>query len=437
MLPEGKRCELIVGHVYTSSGWPDLIQATTEIAKGARRHQLALGAFGAPEYTCPTPKEATFAILSEAVALNLHMSWLRISKLQDDQSQDKTLNPRFRKTLACIELRLVIERGATSPQYSLRDLDLPVVPWTKLLRLSIDWQYSVPMSDFVRKIAPQLVSLRSLRLHAEHQRIYHPACEYEAPPNRIFEDPPNFAPFAINYAEMPHLEELEIDGICNHIPIADLVGKSLRSLRLHREDTTFSVYPCESQRTHKDILTVAKLAPNLERLEVDIGYIVRLWDTVAIPGVDVEVEQYAFVNAVLKFRHLRFLRLFPPFAARGSPHDEQRNTHQLPVSDYQAIRIFEHLAHGCSSLQLLSIAAIPSFTRTDTMFWEVKKLGDTTIVITGHRLRNYQHRQTWVGMRKLRSEIRRFKEPQVYLPDSGSWLLTRHDQQTMYAGNVS
>ncbi len=232
-----------------------------------------------------------------------------------------------------------------------------------------------PMNDFINMITYQLKSLRSLRLRAYYQRIYHPDCSYEAPPGRIFQDPPTSDPFEIDYRQMPHLEELEIDGICNHIPIENLVGETLRTLRLHRADLTCSVNPAESQRSHKDILIAAKLAPNLERLELDIGYIEKLWDTVAIPGVDVDVEQYAFINALLKFRHLRFLRLFPPFAARSSPHDEWRNTHPLPVADYQAIRISEHLLHECPSLQLLSIAAIPSFTRTDTMFWEVKKLG--------------------------------------------------------------
>ncbi|KAJ9607449.1 hypothetical protein H2200_008522 [Cladophialophora chaetospira] len=437
MVPDDKRYEIILDHLYTSSQWADLMQATTDIASSSQRHQLGLGAFGAPPFQYPAPIKSTYDIISNAVALNLHMSWLLApSKLQIASSGDTPGRPRFEKQLSCIELRLVIERGCGSPHYSLRDLDLSVVPWTTLRRLAIDWEYSVPMGDFVHKIAPKLRNLRALRLRAEHQRIYHPACPYDAGPGRIYEDPPDFPPFAIDYTESPHLEELEIDGICNHIPIANLLGKSLRSLRLHREDSLFSVYSAESQRSHKDILAAAKLSPNLERLELDIGYIETLWHSVAIPGVDVDVEQYAFLNALPKFRHLKFLRLFPPFVAKDSRRNSRSLYHRLPVADYQAIRILEHLQNECPSLQLLSIAAIPSFMNVDTMFWEVKKQGDTTILTTGHRARNYQHRQMWTGLRRIRSEIKRFKEPQLYLADSDGWLLTRKGQHTIYPGSV-
>jgi hypothetical protein len=233
---------------------------------------------------------------------------------------------------------------------------------------------------------------------------------------------------AIDYFDMPYLEELEIDGICNHIPITGLVGPSLRALRLHCEDASFSVNSAESQLSQLDLMAAVRLAPNLVHLELDVGYLDSLWQPVAIPSVDVDLKQYTFLNTIGQFRKLRFLRLFPPFVAKDSPRDSRTVPHRLPISDYQAIRIFEHVRRGARSLSLLSIAAIPSIMDVDTMFWEVKPHGNETILTTGHRTRNYRDRQTWLGERKIRSEIRRFRVPPRYLPDFGGWLLTRNDR---------
>merc|ERR1711939_1021628 len=131
----------------------------------------------------------------------------------------------------------------------------------------------------------------------------------------------------------------------------------------------------------------------------------------AIPGVDVDVEQYSFLNAISKFRRLRHLRLFPPFVPKDSPRFSRSVPHYVPVSDDQAIRVFEHLRQECPSLQILSIAAIPSFVMIDTMCWVVKRRGEKTILTTKHRERNYQHRQIWVGQRRITSEIKRFSAP--------------------------
>ncbi|EXJ64347.1 hypothetical protein A1O7_00683 [Cladophialophora yegresii CBS 114405] len=429
MLPEGKQYEVILDRLCTSWPWPDLMQATTEVCSAADRHCLGLGAFGAPPFRYPGPTQATFDLISEAAALKLHMAWLLgAGTAREEDAEDVSAKPHFRKPLSCTELGLVVERASGTPRHSLSDLEMSLIPWTELQRLSIDWQYSVPMGDFLHSILHQLFNLRALHLRAYRQRGYHPACPYEAPPGRIFDDPPDSHLLTIDYDKIPRLEELAIDGICNHIAVSQLVGGGLRSLRLHREDNLFSVHSVESQRCHRDILLAAQLCPELEHLELDVGYIENLWQSVAVPGVDVDVGQYAFLNAISKFRRLKFLRLFPPFVARGSPHDRRSLCHRLPVADYQAVRIFEHLRNECPSLQLLSIAATPSFVNVDTMSWEVRKHGDTTILTTGHKMRNYQHRQTWIGLRRIRSEIRRFEEAPAYLPESKDWWLSRKDR---------
>ncbi len=426
LLPANAIYEIILDHIYTSSHWPTLIEATTELATFGSKHRLALGAFGLSPSQHASIGQATYDAISKAAAVDLHMAWL----LKDNrvpQGSGVARGPCIAETPSWTELRLLIRRACGTTTYSIRDLDLEIVPWTNLRRLSILWEYAMPMNQFIFDVAPRLINLEALRLRADHQRLYHPACKYDVPTTGLFADTPIVPPFEIDYTQMRELRELEIDGICNHIPIGALLGPKLRSLRLHREDTLWSVYSPESQRTPGDISSATKICPDLERLELDIGYIENLWHPTAIPGVDVDVEQYSFLNAISKFRRLRHLRLFPPFVPKDSPRFSRSVPHCVPVSDDQAVRVFEHLRQECPSLQILSIAAIPSFVMIDTMCWVVKRRGEKTILTTKHRERNYQHRQIWVGQRRITSEIKRFSAPPRYLPDSEGWMLTRND----------
>lgn len=429
-LPDDRQYQIILDHLYTSLPWPDLIEATSTLASFGRRHVLGLGAFGAPPFEHPLPTQATFDSIANAAAIDLHMAWLRKKtiRLVEGSSDDDFPSVHLKKTPAWKELRLLVRRASGSSFHSLRDLNMNLVPWHNLQRLSIVWEYSVPLNRFLHDVAPKLVNLQALRMRADYQRIYHPDCRYEMPRQGLFGDPAEVPDFSIDFTQMTELRELEIDGICNHIPITDLVGPKLRSLRLHRDDTLWSVNGLESQRSHSDIIAAAKIAPDMERLELDIGHIERLWHPTAIPGVEVDVEQYMFLNALRNFTRLRFLRLFPTFAPKDSPRGGIYVCNCLPVTDDRAIRIFDHLRGMCPVLQLLSIAAIPSFLNIDTMSWEVSRRGDKNVLTTRHRARNYEHRQIWVGQRRLTSEIKRFSVPQVYLPDWDGWMLTRNDQ---------
>ena len=428
MLPDEHNYEVILDNLYSSSSWANLIEASTELASITRCHHLGLGAFGESPSRQISITQATYDAISKATAIDLHMAWLlKGNGIGENCGSNASLCPFINSPPAWTELQLLIRRASGTSLYSLRDLNLSVVPWTNLRRLSILWEYTVPLNQFIHDIAPKLKNLEALRLRADHQRLYHPACKYDVPTSGIFADAPVVPPFEIDFSQMKELRELEIDGICNHVPITGLMGPKLRCLRLHREDALWSVYSAESQRTHTDILTATKLSPDLERLELDIGYIENLWHPTAIPGVDVDVEQYSFLNAISKFRRLRFLRLFPPFVPKDSSRFSRSIFHCLPVSDNQAIRVFEHLRTECPSLQMLSIAAIPSFVDIDTMCWEVKRRGAKTILTTKHRSRNYQHRQIWIGQRRISSEIKRFTTQQKYLPDSEGWMLTRSD----------
>lgn len=427
MLPQDRTYEVILDRVYSASQWPSLVEATVDLALIAPCHKVSLGAFGSPPTGKTINSQATYDAISRANAIDIHMAWL-LSQHRPSQEPCPSPHhsPRMQDPAAWDELRLLVRRADGTTRQSLHDLDASI-PWGNLRRLSIIWEYPVPMNQFIHDISINLTRLEALRLRADHRRLYHPLCKYEVPISGLFADAPHVPEFGINFTHMKHLRELEIDGMCNHVPISGLLGPDLRSFRLHREDAWWSVYSTESQRTPADVALAAKLAPNLERLELDIGYIDNLWHPTAIPGVDVDVEQYSFLDAISKFRKLRFLRLFPPCVPKNTPRFSPRVPHCLPVTDDQAIRLFEHLRRKCPSLQMLSIAAVPSFVDIDTMCWEVRRKGEKTVLTTKHRERNYQHRQVWVGQRRLTSEIKRFTTPQKYLTDSDSWVLTRND----------
>lgn len=426
MLPAGHIYEVVFDHLYASSNWPNLVEATTELALLAKDHRLGLGAFREPPAEGTTVRHASYEAITRAVAIDLHMAWLLKDNLNHQTPGTSSApRPRIAETPSWTELRLLVQQPSGTTNCALRDLDVSVVPWENLRRLSIVWKYTMHLTQFIHDIAPLLTNLHALRIQADHQRAYDQTCRYDIPDGGVYAWNAMGPTFQIDYSHMKQLRELEIDGICHHVLAHRLIGRSLRSLRLHREDALWSVYPAESQLPHGDVLLATTISPDLERLELDIGWIENLWHPTAIPGVDVDVEQYAFLNAISKFRRLRYLRLFPPCVARRSPRFRGPVRHCVPVSDDQAVRMFEHLRAECPSLEMVSIAASPSFVDIDTMCWEVKRCGDKNILTTKHRERNYQHRQVWVGQRRISSEIKRFSTTPTYLPDPEGWILTR------------
>jgi hypothetical protein len=424
MLPVDRKLEIVIDGPWSSLGMVDFLRGHENLAETAASHLLALGVFlPRPANTVSDNTTVHNDALANAVALSTHF--------------DRIYNSFAQHRPNWIELRLAVGNGPATAFHNLKHLDSWTVPFEQLHRLSIDWQSTIPMNNFLAVVLTRLNKLKALQLIGRHFRQFHASCFYDSPGIRIFEDPPPVPPLQIPYEKLPSLEEVKIDGICNHVPISVLVGENLRFLRLHRELHDFSVCHEESQRSSTDVLSIAKTCLKLERLELDVGYISNLWHSHAIPGVEVDVEQYAFLIAIARLPQLRFLRFYPPFVPKNSPRRSRSLVPCLPVSDDQAVRIFEYLCGQCPTLQILEIAASPLVQNVDTMYWNVQKEGKHIILETGHRARNYRHIQTWVGRRKIRGEIRRYRVPPEYLPDNGDWLLSdhRHRNMTVYDDN--
>ena len=183
------------------------------------------------------------------------------------------------------------------------------------------------------------------------------------------------------------------------------------------------------ERHPEDISTLETLCPLLEHLELDVGDLSTLWHPTAIPGIDVDVVVYRVLSALARLR-LKSLRLFPSYI-KGDPLDSgwPAPPFRQPVSDEQAVKVFNYLKTQCRSLQNFAISTDNGFASRSRRFefhamsWTMHMLGSHTIVVTRQALRDYIQRQVWVGERRLTTEIRRFAYSKPYNPQSPGWIL--------------
>ncbi|ETN46131.1 uncharacterized protein HMPREF1541_00315 [Cyphellophora europaea CBS 101466] len=181
---------------------------------------------------------------------------------------------------------------------------------------------------------------------------------------------------------------------------------------------------------------VSHLAPKVESLALDVGDISKLWHNTAIPGVDVEVEQYSFFASLRGFKHLRSLQVSPPYVSRTTSQrllnlDPTRNIdwgvrQQQPITDADAVAMFERLRAQIPTLEHFAIVpsekrfrsdlvktfrpslqGVPDHTEFQPMAWYMDRWGDKTILTTRQARKNYEQRQIWVGERRTRTEIKR------------------------------
>jgi hypothetical protein len=230
----------------------------------------------------------------------------------------------------------------------------------------------------------------------------------------------------IDFASLPKLRSLHIEGIRKQIPIENIAGASLTSLKLHRNPRPNYPDKAVSQLSPGDLTKLAILAPQLRCLQLDIGNISKLWNSTSIPGVDVEVELYSWFAALADLKHLRTLRLFPPYVSANVFTAQGPLQRQALDSDSDAVAMFLRLRSQCASLNTLVISPsdyqfhIPANVeyhrrhdhlrrRNDfhAMAWEMYAWGEHTILTTRQARKQYCQRQVWVGNRRLRSEILR------------------------------
>lgn len=321
-----------------------------------------------------------------------------------------------------------------------------IISTSSLRRLSIrgKWIFG---SVFALDL-PNLESLRIQRIDSRRdqitlERYRWETCSWYLP---SLSDDDTHARFRIDFSRLPCLKYLYIEGICNHIPIENVVTPGLRALKLHSPSGRTSTDAQISQRTPADLLRLAGLAPHIHSLQLDIGHISKLWHPTAIAGVDVNNGIYNFLAALSNFKELRTLRLFPPYVSANVFTAEGRMAQQ-PISDSDAVAMFLRLRAQIPTLQNFSIAPsdfdfygtggddlfrhlLQAHHNFRPMLWRMHAWGDQTILNTRQSHTRYTQRQVWIGNRKLRSEILRDAYEMAdngtaggALPDEEPWIL--------------
>lgn len=265
----------------------------------------------------------------------------------------------------------------------------------------------------VLTVINRMTSLEALRLNSTMDRIFHAHLH-----NHDFEGLP--------YLRLPRLKSLEIRYISRYLSIDHIVPHGLTHLKIeyHNRNERLASY---------DLRYIAKIAPDLECLEMNCGPLANLWHPTAIAGVDVDMDVYGLLDAVSLFRSLRRLRLFPSYwqSRQGYLHFVQ------PVADEQAVRIYNHLQLKCHNLQnliiscsYLSLAAANgalSRGRTVPIKWDVRSNGSRTLLKTHEAGKDYHLDQVWEGDRRLTISNCRHRVRVPHFDELQDWTLPSYE----------
>lgn len=261
--------------------------------------------------------------------------------------------------------------------------------------------------DRILRIAHRLHNLRALRLDCTDEGLYHRHVH-----NHDFDGLP--------YLRLPHLRSLDIRYVTKYLSIQHVLPAQLEHFRIEYHSGQMSSY---------DMQWMAKHAPKLTCLELDVGSLNNLWNPTAVAGVDVDVEVYSRLHALTLFPQLRTLRLFPTYFCNTA----QSRVFRQPLLDEQAIKIYQYLQHGSRGFQelFISISVHECFSdlrrsihRQEPMKWWVCS-SDSRIFLRTHQIgREYELEQIWDGQRRLTTKTLRFVHPKAHFDElDRRWLI--------------
>jgi hypothetical protein len=368
---------------------------------------------------------------------NNNLIWDSCSALHVDRGVYDLAQLKNMSKVTDLILSCEMDQGAAPPLPDESGALPKSVPWNRLLRLCI---HDTHLIQAMRPFNLPLPSLRSLRLRpeqwcSENNRIlYHTGCEITTTPYQTI----HTDMFSVDFSCLPSLTDLEIQGMCNHVPVEHFVTENLRRLRIHTPHSHASTLPALSQRSSTDIALITKLAPHISLLEIDIGNIDNLWHSMSVPGVDIDMDIYRILAALSQLRSLHTLRLFPPYVTKATcrgivTHPDvylwpQMSSldfqEQQPVTDADAVGMFERLRAQITTLQHFAIlparhffcsnaremgleSARPAIRMAVSMkeAWFLSRSGDRTILVTEREGNlSVAQRQVWVGQRRLTTE---------------------------------
>lgn len=285
---------------------------------------------------------------------------------------------------------------------------------TSLPRLKLLSVQGATLCSGTLSVADQLVSLESLRLNSSLDRIFHTYLRKHDHGE------------GLTYVNLPKLKSLEIRYISRYLSIERIIPKAVKHLRIqhHRNE----------RLTTQDILYIARHAPGLRTLELNIGALANLWHPTAVAGLDVvDMDVYRVFDALSSLKHLEVLRLYPSYwqSTSGYLHSAQ------PVADEQAVRIFNHLLPKCPRLKLLIISSsyldyaarqdVYSRGQSEPIKWTVRRHGTKTLLSTQEAKKQYHLEQIWEGERRLTMTNVRHRCRRPHFDDLQDWTLPDYE----------
>jgi hypothetical protein len=307
------------------------------------------------------------------------------------------------------------------------NLFLAIIPWARIQRLSLAGMALI--EEVLQAVGNYLKSLSSLHLKAmtlwsvsPRRRRPIQAVLYRNP-GESFASSKAVAEASL-FLEGHPLEELILEGFGMDLPLSRMLHPKLRKLELHLcELLPASLRMIVPQA--EDLHSVARRSPRIEHLELDIGQITNLWNSTAVPGVDVDVRIYQVLDDIMTLPRLKRLRLFPQYREVGSTCSESRFIQ--PLTDDTAVRLFRRLKEKSLSLETLAISSDNHVARYlanfDPMSWELCAVGEKIRLAVRQANRDYEQRQVWIGERRLTTEIRRFSYKKPYIPEFEGWIM--------------
>jgi hypothetical protein len=306
------------------------------------------------------------------------------------------------------------------------NLFLAIVPWSRLQRLSLTGIALI--EEVLQAVCNSLDSLSSLRLKA--MTLWSLSSQRSRPVHQFhyanagvwFASRKTIAQTSL-FLEGHPLKELMLEGFGMDLSLPRILYPKLRRLKLHLCELLPASLRVRALQA-ADLHIVARQAPNVELLELDIGQIGNLWHSTAVPGVDVDVRIYQVLDALTALPHLKRLRLFPQY--REIVHTSERRLAQ-PLTEDAAVRLFRKLKEKSASLETLAISSDNHVARYisdfDPMSWELRAAGEKIILTVRQANHDYEQRQVWVGERRLTTEIRRFSYKKPYIPEFEGWIM--------------
>ncbi len=302
-----------------------------------------------------------------------------------------------------------------------------LIPWSHLQRLSLSGNALIEV--ILSFFSTHLNALRCLHLKATDRRIL-PSDRTGQPihspwlTRQMWCASPNTMTQTRSLLQTLKCEELILEGYSSKLALPHVLSPKLRTLRFH----ICELQPSGSRaslRQASELRGLATLAPNMQRLELDVARIGNLWHSTAVPGVDVDVRIYQVLDAITSLPRLRHLRLFPQYFVEdlGSGRFEQ------PLTDDAAVHLFRRLKEKSTSLETLEVSSDNDVAKHargfDPMSWQLYAHGDKIILTVRQANHDYEQRQVWVGERRLTTEIRRHSYKKPYVHEFQGWLMER------------